>query len=190
MSVSDVFIVHRSSFIVHLHRSSFKSMLIITLLLALLPVHAADVTTVILVRHAEKAVTVEDDAPLNANGVARARELARVLADVPIDAIYTTQWVRARDTASPLARVRGIEPLVMNTSKTYAADLAKTIREKHQGQTILVVGHSNSTPNVMRELGVENPPQIDESRYDDLFVCTIAGGQTRMLPLRYGAPVR
>ncbi|MGZ8869299.1 MAG: SixA phosphatase family protein [Thermoanaerobaculia bacterium] len=165
-------------------------MLVITLLLALLPVQAADVTTVILVRHAEKTATMEDDAPLHANGAARATELSRVLADVPIDAIYTTQWVRTRDTAAPLAKARGVEPVVVNTSKTYAADLAKTIREKHKGQTVLVVGHSNSTSNVMRELGVENPPQIDESRYDDLFICTISGGKTRMLPLRYGAPVR
>jgi broad specificity phosphatase PhoE len=133
---------------------------------------------------------MEDDAPLHANGAARAAELARVLADVSIDAIYTTQWIRTRDTAAPLAKARGIEPIVVNTSKTYAADLAKAIREKHRGQTVLVVGHSNSTSNVMRELGVENPPHIDESRYDDLFVCTIAGGKTRMLPLRYGAPVR
>ena len=165
-------------------------MYLLALLLALVPVPAADLTTVILVRHAEKVVSTGDDPALSQTGVARAAELARVLADVPIDVIYTTQFVRTRDTAAPLAKVRGITPVVVTAGKTYAADLARTIREKHAGQTVLVVGHSNSTSNLLRELGVENPPRIEETRYDDLFIYTISGNKSKLLPLRYGIQAR
>lgn len=165
-------------------------MYMLALLLALLPVAAPDLTTVILVRHAEKAASTAEDPPLSAAGVARAAELARVLGGVPIDAIYTTQFIRTRDTAAPLARALGVEPVAITAGKSYAADLAKTIREKHRGQTILVVGHSNSTSSLLRELGVENPPRIEEAQYDDLFIYTVSGTRSRLLPLRYGAPAR
>lgn len=165
-------------------------MYLLALLLSLLPVPATDLTTVILVRHAEKVATTGDDPALSETGVTRAAELARVLTDVPIDAIYTTQFIRTRDTAAPLAKVRGITPVVVTAGKTYAADLAKVIREKHAGQTVLVVGHSNSTSNLLRELGVENPPRIEETRYDDLFLYVISGDESRLFPLRYGAPSR
>ena|SRR5688572_6818538 len=164
----------------------------LALLFALLPLEAlaTDVTTVILVRHAEKMVVTHQDPALSEAGAARATELARVLADVPIDAIYVTHYLRTHETAGPIAKARGLEPIKTKASATYAAELAKTIREKHRGQTVLVVGHTNSTVSVMRELGVENPPEIAETRYDDLFICTVSEGKTRMLPLRYGAPVR
>ncbi|HET7704662.1 MAG TPA: phosphoglycerate mutase family protein [Thermoanaerobaculia bacterium] len=165
-------------------------MYLLALLLSLVPVPTADLTTVILVRHAEKVVSTSDDPALSERGLARASELARVLADVPIDVIYTTQFVRTRDTAAPLAKVRGITPVVVTAGKTYAADLARTIREKHAGQTVLVVGHSNSTSNLLRELGVENPPRIEETRYDDLFIYTISGNKSKLLPLRYGIQAR
>lgn len=165
-------------------------MYLLALLLTLLPVPASDITTVILVRHAEKVASPGDDPALSERGQARAAELARVLADVPIDAIYTTQFIRTRDTAAPLAKARGITPVVITAGKTYAADLARTIREKHAGLTTLVVGHSNSTSNLLRELGVEDAPRIDEARYDDLFIYTISGKQARLIPLRYGVPAR
>src|SRR3990170_2223791 len=95
------------------------------------------VTTVILVRHAEK-VSLDDDSPLSVTGVERAKELARVLSGVKVDAIYTTQYKRTKDTALPTAEALGVTPVVRNTGKTYAIDLAKHIRDTHRGQTVLV----------------------------------------------------
>lgn len=165
-------------------------MFVLALLLALLPVPVSDLTTVILVRHAEKVASTGDDPALSETGAARAAELARILADVPVDVIYTTQFLRTRDTAAPLAKARGLEAVVVTAGKTYATEMAKIIREKHAGKTVLVVGHSNSTSNLLRELGVKNPPSIDETRYDDLFIYTISGNTSRLVPLRYGAPAR
>src|SRR5688572_9787813 len=110
------------------------------------------VTTVILVRHAEK-MSQDEDPPLSAAGTERAKELARVLSGVKIDAIYTTQFKRTRDTALPLAEELGITAVVRDTGKSYATDLAKHILDTHRGQTVVVVGHSNTTIDVIKALG-------------------------------------
>ena len=148
------------------------------------------VTTVILVRHAEKA-SQEDDSPLTPAGTERAKELARVLAGVKIDAIYTTQFRRVQDTASPIATALGMTPVVRNTGPTYATDLAKHIRATHAGQTVLVVGHSNSTINLMKALGATDVSPMPESEYDNLFVLTdVEGAAPKVVALRFGAVVR
>lgn len=148
------------------------------------------VTTVILVRHAEKA-SQEDDSPLTAAGTERANELVRVLAGVKIDAIYTTQFRRVQDTASPIATALGLTPVVRNTGPAYATDLAKHIRATHAGQTVLVVGHSNSTINVMKALGATDVTPMPESEYDNLFVLTdVEGAAPKVVALRFGAVVR
>ena len=121
----------------------------------------------------------------------RAKELARVLAGVKFDAIYTTQYMRTKGTAAPTAAALGITPVIRTTGPTYAADLAKHIRATHVGQTVLVVGHSNSTPDVMRALGATDVPDIPESQYDNLFVLTDADGAApKVVALRFGAAVR
>lgn len=154
-------------------------------LLAAVPSLADPITTVILVRHAEKA-SQDEDPPLSDAGSARARELARVLAVTPIDAIYTTQYARTRQTAAPLAEASGIEARTFPAAKGYAAAMAAHIRSRHEGETVVVVGHSNSTPDVARALGATNVPKIEESQFDYLFVVTLAGDDQQLTILRYG----
>lgn len=162
--------------------------LLATFLLMTTAMHAA--TTVILVRHAEKA-SMEGDMPLSEAGTARANELARVLAGAGIDAIYTTQYRRTNDTVAPLTKALKLEPSKIQTGKTYAADVVRTIREKHAGETVLVAGHSNTTVDVLRELGMKDPPFIPEPEFDNLFVCTlIEDAPANCVALRYGVPTR
>ena len=145
-------------------------------------------TTVILVRHAEKATstTMTNDVPLSDAGRARANELARVLADTHIDAIYTTQFQRTKQTAEPLAREHNLTPAVADP-----AQIADIVRTKHAGQTVVIVGHSNTTPDVIRALGIGKPPAIGDSEFDDLFIVTLApGAAPKLITLRYGAPAR
>lgn len=153
---------------------------------------AAPVTTVILVRHAEKVSDAAvSDPPLTEAGQVRARELARVLGESGIDAIFTTPFARTRDTAAPIASALKLTPAEIKTGSTYAADVAARIRAEHAGQTVLIVGHSNTTANVIRALGIENAPAIAESTYDDLFIVTLAEGSApRLTWLRYGAVAR
>jgi lysophospholipase L1-like esterase/phosphohistidine phosphatase SixA len=154
-------------------------------LLLAFPLRGEEVSTVILVRHAEKMSASNDDVPLSEAGHGRAKELARVLAGTKIDAIYTTQWQRTKQTAEPVARAKGITPVVVESGKTHADEIVKRVRG---GQTTLVVGHSNSTPEVIRALGVADPPAITDSEYDNLFIVTLAGGKAKLVSLRYGAP--
>jgi 2,3-bisphosphoglycerate-dependent phosphoglycerate mutase len=147
------------------------------------------VTTVILVRHGEKAGP-SGDVPLSEAGAARAAELARVLGSVKLDAIYTTPFERTRKTAAPIGTKLGLQPVEVAAEKTYAADMVKIINDKHAGGTVLVVGHSNTTRDVIVAFG-GTIPEILDSAYDDLFIVTLIDGKAaKVLPLRYGADKR
>jgi broad specificity phosphatase PhoE len=153
---------------------------------------ASATTTVILIRHGEKASeSMDNDPPLTAVGQARAKELARVLADANVSAIYTTNRRRTEDTVAPLAAALGLKPIVVTVGKTYAADLAARIRAEHAGKTVVVVGHSNTTPDVLKQLGIADPPAIPDPQHDDLFVVTLTDGAApHLVRLRYGAVSR
>lgn len=142
-------------------------------------------TLVFLVRHAEKTDD-SGDPPLSAAGVRRAGALARLLGEAGLTHVHTTDYRRARTTAGPVAEAAGLAPRI------YAADdlegLARTVREKPGRH--LVVGHSNTTPEVVRLLGGSPGPPIDEaSEYDRLYVLILGpdGGATTTV-LRYGGP--
>lgn len=173
-------------------RLRFLPLLSMVLLGALAAQAATPVTTVILVRHAEKVLEPKsDDPPLTEIGLARAAELARVLGDSGIAAIYTTPTERTRKTAAPIAEKLGLDPIDVPTGMNYSKQIAKIIREKHSGQTVLVVGHSNTTPQVIRQLGFAGAPAIADSQHDDLFILTFAGtGPRTLVTLHYGAVSR
>ncbi len=143
-------------------------------------------TTVILVRHAEKTLT-GDDPPLAREGEERARRLAYALGGLDVDAIYSTPTTRTRTTAQPLADRLGLEiDDELEYSPEYAAGMARKIREEHAGHVVVVVGHSNTTPDVARALGVDAVPDVPESDYDNLFVVTFSRStRPRLLALRF-----
>lgn len=153
---------------------------------------AKPMTTVILVRHAEKPTDgTLTDPPLTEEGQQRARELARVVGSTGVSAIYTTPYARTRQTAAPTAELLKLTPLEVRAGGTYAADLAARIVKEHAGETVLVVGHSNTTQQLMQALGIADAPKIEESTYDNLFIVTLAeGSEPRMTALRYGAVAR
>ena len=153
-------------------------------------------TTVVLVRHAEKAAEPREDPPLLESGNTRAQELARILEPVGIKAIYTSQFLRTKQTAEPLAKHLGITPVTlpikMNPAKPkeISEQSYKDIVEKifeHPGDAALVVGHSNTVPEVIKMLGGDVAPVIDEKNFDDLFVVTVyAKGKAKVAHLKYG----
>jgi broad specificity phosphatase PhoE len=170
-----------------------RRILALALLLAAVSAMAASpqkLTTVIVVRHAEKAGPT-GDVPLNDAGRKRAKELARVLSGMDVKAIYVTQYVRTQQTAEPLAAALKIKPIVVGTTATYPADLVKGIDAKYAGGAVVVVTHSNLMADVLRALGIPAPPPIGDNQYDDLFIVTRGAGATPALwPLRYGSVAR
>jgi broad specificity phosphatase PhoE len=144
-------------------------------------------TTVIVVRHAEKASSDRDPA-LSDVGRARARDLAHVLGQTPIDAIFTTQYVRTRETARPLADLRKLEAIAIDATATHIAELAQRIRTRHRNQTVVVVGHSNTVPAILAALGADDPPAIGDDDYDHLYILNIREDDSaHLVSLRYGA---
>lgn len=153
---------------------------------------AADshVTTVFLVRHAEKnAHEPGGDAGLSAQGILRSQELARVLADTPLSAIYTSTFARARLTGESVARARRDSVRVYDPNRL--EDLAARIRADHPGQTVLVVGHGDTLPGTFEALTGDAFPDKDSVPYDKLYVVTLSPeGGYRLLTLHYGARVQ
>ena len=148
-------------------------------------------TTVIVVRHAEKAAEPAADPPLTAAGVARAKALAEALKDAGVSAIITTQLERTRATARPIADALHITPQVVPT-ETPVSEHAKHVAAavmKHAGGVVLVVGHSNTVGEIVAALGAPKPGAICDDEYDGLYVVVIPGGgaPAHVVKGRYGA---
>ncbi len=151
-------------------------------------------TTVIFVRHAEKAAEPSDDPGLSEAGKRRAAELARQLVDadvVPglgVDAVFSTPYRRTEETAKPVADALGL------TINAYdAADTELFIEElvrEYKGKIILVVGHSNTVPEMIGNMGASKKvPPIAENEYDNIYLVSIPWfGKTKTIRLRYGEP--
>jgi broad specificity phosphatase PhoE len=151
---------------------------------------AAD-QVIFVVRHAERADggsgvaatgMMANDPPLSAAGVERARRLATLLASADVKRIFTTEFIRAKDTAAPLAEVTHVKAAV--TSSRDPAALVEQVRSA--GGNVLVVGHSNTIPELLKQLGVKTPIAIGDNEYDNLFVVVRpAAGEPTLIRLRY-----
>ena len=157
------------------------------LLLAAARVAAAQATTVILVRHAEKAAQPANDPGLTAAGEERARDLAQLARDAGVTAVITTQYARARATAQPIASALRITPEVVEARGTsHAQDVANAVRA-HAGGVVLVVGHSNTIPAIIAALGAPQPPPICDPEYDNVYIVTVpASGPAHVIRAHYG----
>jgi phosphohistidine phosphatase SixA len=150
------------------------------------------ITTVILVRHAEKD-TVGTDPSLTRAGVDRSQALAQLFGNSEISTIYVTQFRRTQQTAEPLATRLRVKPVVFNVDlsnpRRYANALAKEILTKCAGSTVLVSNHSNLIPLIIDALGAGGNMTIDDHTYDDVFVVSRnSSGSARLLKLKYGNP--
>jgi broad specificity phosphatase PhoE len=141
-------------------------------------------STIVLVRHAEKASN-DPDAPLSAQGLERAACLAHVLKDAAIKRIYVTDTKRTQQTAEPLARALGLKPTIVP-----ANDMSTLIRDVFYGTggNALVVGHSNTLPLIITRVQAGTIPPIGENEYDGMYVLTVLeGSSTPVLKLHYCA---
>ena len=138
---------------------------------------------VFLVRHAEKVDESKDPA-LSAAGQERAQALARHLRTAGVTAIYVTQYQRTALTAAPLAVAAGLKPIVIAADER--RQLADRIRRDDPNGVVLVVGHSDTVPELLRLLGHPEPVTIAHAEYGNLFVVVPAKtGAPTVLRLRY-----
>ena len=140
--------------------------------------------TVLFTRHADIDLPpTSSDPELNAAGAARAEALAHVVHAARVTSVFTSTLRRTKLTAAPLAARLGLRPAVAPP----AAELAGQVLAGELGAVVLVVGHSNTVPEMIAALGVPAPPTIGEREFDNLFVVTVAdSGEASLLALRYG----
>jgi len=177
-------------------RTRLKTIVVFSLLLAVFgavvvfgyfTTFSRPVTTVILVRHAEKKIEPNNPDPdLMPEGGARAQEIARMLGEAGVNVIYATQFKRTQQTAKPLADRIGVATTVLQANQT--DDLIKRIQTDHRGQTVFIAGHNNTVPALVSALSGDNYGVIPESEYDNMFIVTIYRfGKAKVVKLKYGA---
>jgi 2,3-bisphosphoglycerate-dependent phosphoglycerate mutase len=158
-------------------------------LLLTAPLAAETVTTVVVVRHAEKAADQGSDPHLTEAGRARAELLADLLEVQPIGGLYSSEYHRTRETLVPLSQRRGVGIVTIGARETAATLTAERLLTDHAGQTVVIASHSNLVPEIVEALTGESVAEIDESIYDDLFVVSVhADGSAHALRLKYGEP--
>ncbi len=173
-------------------RHAFAIRIVAGLLLVAPTLHgqstATGSTTIILVRHAEKAAAPAADPPLTAAGTARAEALAELVKDAGVRDVVSTQFLRTRATAAPAAARLGL-PVEALDARLTARATADSLLARYRGRTVLLVGHSNTIPAIIEALGAPRPADICDSGYDNLFVVTVpAAGSATDVHLHFGAP--
>ncbi|WP_299702455.1 histidine phosphatase family protein [uncultured Pontibacter sp.] len=129
-----------------------------------------ELTTIYLVRHAEKDTTdaSNEDPDLTEAGHARAEALRALLAEEEVHALYATKYVRTGQTLGPLSQERNIQ-VVQYEGHDFHGLKERLLRE-HRGQTVVVAGHSNTLLPIIEAFGAEKPlAEIPDSAYSYLF---------------------
>ena len=149
---------------------------------------ATTTTVVVLARHAEKDLSSIQDPPLSAEGEQRAQRLAQMFGRGKgagrIDAIYVSDARRTQQTAAPLAERLGKQVVIVPAADTKG--LAARVMHEHAGESVLIIGHSNTVPELIHELGDIDVPPIGDDEYDTLYVLSIPSfGNASLLRMEY-----
>lgn len=180
-------------------RAGLKTVLVFLMLFAvlgavvvfgILSAYSRPITTVILIRHAEKVIDPNNaDQDLSPAGQARAQELVRMFGDAGINVIYATQYKRTQQTVKPLADKLGVSVVQINSKST--AELVGRIRSQDAGQVVFIAGHNSTVPEIIAALGGPRYPVIPETEYDNLYVVTVyRTGKAKVVKMKYGAPTQ
>lgn len=140
-------------------------------------VSAASTTTVFVMRHAEKVTSnpQDPDPALAPAGEARALELAQFFGRAPkgqgIEAVVVSQFRRSQDTVRPLANRLGIPVIVVPAEDTRGT--AKRALAENRGGRVLIVGHSDTVPEIVKELSGVDVGPMSEAEYGIVYLVTI-----------------
>lgn len=143
------------------------------------------VTTFIIVRHGEKVSDGSKDPELAPKGSERAERLAAMLSNVSINAVYSTNYKRTRNTIGPLAKAKALDVQSYESIKPADAD---EMLKKYRGGTIVIAGHSNTVPGIVNLLtGKDQFKDLEDSEYGNFFVVSVVerGKVTAVTRLQY-----
>jgi broad specificity phosphatase PhoE len=162
----------------------------LVLLAAFVYWHSATTTTVVLVRHAEKVIGGPSDAPLAPTGEVRAERLAQLFGDGErfgrLQNIYVTNLRRTQQTAASLGARLSLTPHIVD-ARISAGELARRVLRENRGGRALIVGHSNTVPEIVAALsGRDNVPEISEEEFDTMYIVSVPTvGEAQVLRLKY-----
>ena len=141
-------------------------------------------TTIILVSHAEK-MKDQKDPNLTKEGNMRAEKLKDILSTISLNQIYSSDYNRTQQTAKPTSNAQGIK--VTSYNPRALNEFGNMVVETKEGENILVVGHSNTTPVLLNYFMKEEiVKSISESDYGNLYVINIdKKKQAKTLILRF-----
>jgi broad specificity phosphatase PhoE len=139
---------------------------------------AAPTTTLIIVRHAEAMPNAGADPVLSEAGAARAAALAEALKDAGVAVVMTSQYQRTAHTGRPTALAMKVD-LVRDAIAggpagldAYVQLVVQAVRSKYAGKTVLIVGHSNTVPALVKAFSGVEMPDLAHDSYDQMFVIT------------------
>jgi len=170
-------------------KTSARAAALLAVALLALPAPARAQKAIFVVRHAEKIS--ETDERLSDAGRARAGRLAQMLKDSGVTAIYATDTERTRGTVEPLAAALGLKVAIYDTGATMAGKVdarpfAAKLRKENADGVVLIAGHSNTIPDLLKALGCPDALSIASGEYDNLFVVVPkADGTATLVRLRY-----
>ncbi|SMD38265.1 Histidine phosphatase superfamily (branch 1) [Reichenbachiella faecimaris] len=125
-----------------------------------------DFFTIYLVRHAEKdTIGSSNDPALTSCGQERSEQLADLLEAVALDAIYSSDYIRTKDTAKPIAQAKNLEIQLYNSGEL--ADFSELLLKRKEDA--FVVGHSNTTGVLAGLLVGKELEAFDESIYNRIY---------------------
>jgi broad specificity phosphatase PhoE len=142
-------------------------------------------TTFILVRHAE-TTGIGSNPALSTAGQSRASELQRILGNVPLDAVYSTNFNRTMQTAQPTAADQSLTTI--NYDAFSLDPFIDQVLDNYHDGIVLVVGHSNTTPSLLNKLvGANTYSDLPESEYDNLYIVYVSEkGRSKVVHMKYG----
>ena len=152
-----------------------KKLIIILICSFSINTYSQEITTYYLIRHAEKdRKDISDSNPaLTAQGQKRAERWSEIFKHINFDAVYSTDYRRTISTAKPTADARQLEIQFYNPRTLYSEDFKK----ETLGKTILVVGHSNTTPEFVNAIIGENRyEQINDNNNANIYIVTVMNG--------------
>ena len=136
----------------------------------------SETTTYYLIRHAEKdrSDKTNRNPELTKAGKKRAKRWRKHFKTIDFDAVYSTDYNRTKQTAQPTAKKNNLEITIYDPRQLYSEDFQKATK----GQTVLIVGHSNTTPQFVNKiLGEKKYEDIDDNDNSQLFIITISDGK-------------
>lgn len=154
----------------------FRFVLITLLILSAFTIQAQtknETMTLYFIRHAEKQKSDSSDPDLAPEGMERALRWEAVFRDVPLTAVYSTDYKRTRNTAGPVAVDHGLSVLIYRTD---TINWPRFIAE-HPGESMLFVGHSNTIPGMVNNIiGTNKYAGIAHNNNGNLYIITIIDG--------------